>query len=143
MADRVRWCEDGIIPAPGTCSVCGYANGGKRKMATVGVHVKYYGHVLFCETCVNTIAHLPGLNFVRKDAVEKAEAERDEYRGKLDTLRDELIDSIVSSVSSLRSAHDVRSVVVESAEPEPDLFGVLEGDSDSTVSAKKSLGLFD
>jgi hypothetical protein len=118
-------------------------------MAMLGIHVKFYGHVLLCEECVNTVASLPGAGYVPVKTYNEVVTERDELRGKLEpALR--AVNNLRSSVSSLLDniftsgpAGDILAALAEPTKPEPQSDNRIKGYPNPTVSSKKHVGLFE
>lgn len=108
-ADRIKFIQPGeSIPQPGTCSVCGFADWQFRKCVTFGVKIKFYGHFLLCDQCLNTVLQQPELDYVSREELLLSEKEAATYRERViptidvvNALRndiDTLIDSRLGTV---------------------------------------------
>lgn len=96
MSD-IKWIE-GEIPKPGTCISCGSADHANRRFMTFTRFIKFYGKVLLCSECVNSILHLPGLDFVPRIDLEMAKTEAAVYR--------ERVEPALDALRSIRSGFD-------------------------------------
>ena len=109
-ADRIRFVQpDEGIPQPGVCSVCGFAdwsggisNGGRRCI-TFGVKIKYYGHFLLCDQCLNTVLTQPELDYVPRHELEQTQLEVKAYRERVDPTLD-LVRGLRSDITDLLDA---------------------------------------
>lgn len=147
-ADRIHWCDNGI-PQPGKCSVCGSTDHAGRKFVAFGVNIKYYGHFILCNHCVNNVLLLPGLDFVPRTDLNAALEMAENYRGKLEpalaavnNLRAS-IDSLLDGVFAGVPGPAVSDSVEVSSHSEPDLLSLIESDSDAVSDSKSTVGLFD
>jgi hypothetical protein len=100
-ADRIKFIQPGEgIPQPGTCSVCGFSDWQARRCITFGVKIKYYGHFLLCETCLNTVLTQPELRYVPREELELSEKEAAVYRDRVIPTID-VVNSLRSDIDTL------------------------------------------
>ena len=72
MSDTFHVIPAGLLPNPGTCSVCG---SNQRDCLDWGITVEYFGAVLICVECCHDLTTVPELNFVSGQAVGEMLAE--------------------------------------------------------------------
>jgi hypothetical protein len=72
MSDTFKVIPVGLLPNPGTCSICG---SNQRDCLDWGITVEYFGAVLVCVECCRDLTTVPELNFVSGQAVGEMLAE--------------------------------------------------------------------
>lgn len=99
-------------PLPATCAVCGKSANGKTRFLDFQKDLDYYGAVVICEDCfkegLEVLDYVPVAQVQRaleeittlQAQLETAEAERDRYRGAIDSLRSVRTDLLSDSDSA-------------------------------------------